>query len=99
MPAAARNGDSFTCAQPFSSGSGTHTGGAIQASGAAQVFINSQPAAVVGDLCICQEPGAAIDRGSSSVKIGGQAAARQGDTCTHQPSSISSGSANVNIGG
>lgn len=97
---AARSNDAHVCPQPLPvPPGGLHVGGVIQAAGAANVFINKIPAAVVGDTCICPEPGNTIKDGSSSVRIGGKAAARQLDGTTHNAGGmIQSGSPNVYIG-
>jgi len=41
------------------------------------------PAARVGDMCTCTGPPDMIAMGSSRVMIGGQPAARMGDTTAH----------------
>ncbi|MNR47683.1 PAAR motif protein [compost metagenome] len=41
------------------------------------------PAAVVGDNCVCTGPPDSITKGSSTVTIGGKAAARMGDSTAH----------------
>lgn len=95
---AARGTDTHICPQPLPGG-GIHVGGAVQAAGTAQVFINKLPAAVVGDLCICPEPGNTIQAGSGTVFIGNKSAARQLDGTTHNPGGmIQTGSPNVYIG-
>ncbi|HEX2535545.1 MAG TPA: PAAR domain-containing protein [Chitinophagaceae bacterium] len=98
---AARNSDTHLCPKPLSSPPNTpHGPGVIMAPGAARVFINSMPAAVAGDTCMCVEPGNTIQSGSSTVLIGGKGAARQMDPTTHAPGGmIQQGSQNVFIGG
>ncbi|AYB33994.1 PAAR domain-containing protein [Chryseolinea soli] len=96
---AARNMDKHVCPQPLSSGTGVHGPGTITATGAAQVYINQQMAAVEGDMCICVEPGNTIKQGSSTVFFKSKAAARQLDPTTHNPGGfIMLGSLNVFIG-
>jgi uncharacterized Zn-binding protein involved in type VI secretion len=63
-----------------------HVGGPILPPGSVQVTIGGLPAACVGDSCLCS--GAAglndpIAKGSTTVKIGGKFAARQGDLTGH----------------
>jgi uncharacterized Zn-binding protein involved in type VI secretion len=62
-----------------------HVGGPILPPGFVQVRIGGMPAACVGDNCICAGAGLTdpIMMGSTSVKIGGKFAARQGDTTMH----------------
>ena len=60
-----------------------HVGGPVIGPGAPQVLIAGQPAAVVGDTCVCVGPPDAIAMGSSSVLIGGKPAARVGDSTVH----------------
>ena len=100
MPAAARAGDSHSCPQtnppPANS---PHTGMPITPAGCiVTVLIGSKPAAVKGAICACAGPPDSINKGSTSVLIGGMAAARQGDTTAHG-GSITSGCTSVIIGG
>ena len=81
MPPAARLFDMHTC--PLVSGTVPHVGGPVAGPGAPNVLIGGMPAAVVGDLCTCVGPPDSIATGSSTVFIGGKAAARQGDTTAH----------------
>lgn len=60
-----------------------HVGGLILGPGCPTVVIGGQPAAVVGDTCLCVGPPDAILTGSSSVYFGGKPAARVGDTTVH----------------
>jgi len=62
-----------------------HVGGPVLPPGSVQVLIGGLPAACVGDNCICTGGGLmdSIVMGSTSVKIGGKFAARQGDTTSH----------------
>jgi uncharacterized Zn-binding protein involved in type VI secretion len=47
------------------------------------VLIGFLPAARVGDMATCVGPPDVIAKGSSKVMIGGQPAARMGDTTAH----------------
>ena len=60
-----------------------HVGGAITGPGCATVLIGGQPAAVMGDMCVCVGPPDSIVLGSTGVMIGGKPAARMGDQCAH----------------
>lgn len=60
-----------------------HVGGPIIGPGVATVLIGKLPASVVGDQCLCVGPPDRIVKGSSTVFIGGKAAARMGDTTAH----------------
>ena len=97
---AARNSDQHVCMKPLSSPpNNPHGPGTIMAAGASKVFINSMPAAVEGDTCICAEPGNSIKKGSSTVFFGGKGAARLLDETVHMAGSfITKGSQNVFIG-
>lgn len=97
MPPAARVTDNHSCPMANPDGS-PHTGGPIMPPGAANVLIGNQPAAIVGSQCTCAGPPDSILSGSSSVKINGQPAARQGDPTSHG-GSITAGFASVIIGG
>ncbi len=55
----------------------------ISGPGVPTVLIGSQPAAVVGDMCVCVGPPDSIVNGSTSVLIGGRPAARMGDPTAH----------------
>ena len=76
MPPAARVGDP------------TNHPGIIGSPGVLSVLIGGQPAAVVGTLHVCALPPLAggphpqtpLIKGSATVRIGGRAAARMGDT-------------------
>jgi len=59
-----------------------HVGGPVL-SGAPNVLINGQPAARVGDACVCVGPPDAVTQGSSKVMIAGAPAARLGDGTAH----------------
>ena len=77
-----------------------HGPGMITAAGLSAVFVNSMPAAVSGDTCVCPEPGNSILKGSSTVFFGNKEAARQFDQTAHAPGGVVQyGSANVFIGG
>lgn len=80
MPPAARITDFHTCPVP---GTPPHVGGPVIGPGAPTVLIGGQPAAVVGDLCVCAGPPDVIVKGSTTVLIGGKPAARMGDLTAH----------------
>lgn len=97
--AAARNFEAHVSTQPLPPpATTTHVGEMIKATGTSKVFINGQHAAEKGDMCVCPESGNTINIGSSSVFIGGKAAARQMDQNTHTRSYIQQGSLVVFIG-
>ncbi|MGB7069381.1 MAG: PAAR domain-containing protein [Pyrinomonadaceae bacterium] len=81
MPPAARLGDMHTC--PMVEWFKPHVGGPILPPCEKQVLIGSLPAARVGDKALCVGPTDAIAKGSPTVFIGGQMAARLGDTTVH----------------
>jgi uncharacterized Zn-binding protein involved in type VI secretion len=81
MGAAARVSDMHVC--PMVTGTVPHVGGPILPGGNTTVLIGGQPAAVVGDKCVCTGPPDAIALGSATVQIGGMPAARMGDTTAH----------------
>ena len=60
-----------------------HVGGLITGPGCPTVLIGGQPAACVGDLCICVGPPDSIAMGSTTVTFGGRPAARMGDSTIH----------------
>jgi uncharacterized Zn-binding protein involved in type VI secretion len=60
-----------------------HVGGPVTGPGVPTVLIGNQPAAVVGDMCVCVGPPDIIANGSTTVLIGGKPAARMGDTTAH----------------
>ncbi len=99
MSAAARINDMHVCpmvtpgAPPV-----PHVGGPIVGPGVPTVLIGGQPAAVLGDSCVCTGPPDSIVKGSATVQIGGKSAARMGDTCAHG-GSIVIGCLTVLIGG
>ncbi len=95
MPAAARVGDLHTC--PMAEGAKPHVGGPVASPGVATVLIGGLPAAVAGTTATCAGPPDAISGGSSSVFIGGAAAARAGDATAHG-GLITSGCPTVSIG-
>jgi uncharacterized Zn-binding protein involved in type VI secretion len=78
---AARIGDMHTC--PMVTGRVPHVGGPILAPGAPTVLIAGQPAATLGDQCMCNGPADMIATGSSTVMINGKPAARMGDRTAH----------------
>jgi len=96
MPAAARATDNHTCTMTNPNGS-PHNGGPI-INGVSTVLIGGLPAATVNSKCTCAGPPDTIQVGSSSVKIGGQDAARQNDTTQHG-GRITGGLSSVIIGG
>lgn len=97
MPPAARITDFHMCPQ-VNPGGVPHVGGPIIGPGAATVLIGGQPAAVVGDSCVCTGPPDTIIKGSATVLIGGKPAARMGDSTAHG-GTIMAGSPMVIIGG
>ncbi len=98
MPAAARINDNHTCPMVNPGSNTPHTGGPVLPPGTPTVLIGGQPAATVGDMCMCSGPPDSIVKGSATVLIGGKPAARQGDTTAHG-GSITAGCATVIIGG
>lgn len=80
MQPAARMSDMHTC--PMVTAVVPHVGGPI-AIGAPTVLISGQPAARVGDMCICTGPPDVIAIGSFKVLICGMPAARLGDMTAH----------------
>ena len=60
-----------------------HVGGLITGPGCPTVLIGGQPAACVGDLCVCVGPPDSIAMGSTTVLFGGRPAARMGDPTVH----------------
>ena len=60
-----------------------HVGVPILPPGGLLVLIGGQPAARVGDMCVCVGPPDVIALGSFTVLIGGQPAARMGDITAH----------------
>ncbi len=81
---AARLGDMHTC--PLAT-PGTppipHVGGPIMPPCYPPVLIGNQPAARVGDMCLCVGPPDSIVQGSTGVFIGNMPAARVGDMTAH----------------
>lgn len=69
-----------TC--PDKTGSTDHVGGPVIA-GSSNVMMGALPVARVGDKLVCRGPNDTIAKGSSSVTINGQAAARVGDMTAH----------------
>jgi uncharacterized Zn-binding protein involved in type VI secretion len=74
-----------------------HVGGPIATPGG-NVLIGGQPAAVAGAVCPCVGPPDAITKGSATVMICGQPAARAGDMTGHG-GTIAQGCPTVQIGG
>ena len=99
MPAAARVSDMHQCPMqtpgvpPI-----PHVGGPILPSGPPTVLIANVPAATVGCSCVCVGPPDSIVKGSTTVTINGQPAARMGDSTAHG-GSIVAGCPTVQIGG
>ncbi len=81
MPPAVRISDMHTC--PLVNGVVPHVGGPVVGPSVPTVLIGGQPAAVVGDMCVCVGPPDTIVKGSGTVFIGGRPAARMGDTTAH----------------
>ena len=75
-----------------------HVGGPILPPGGITVLIGGQPAACMGDMCVCVGPPDSIVLGSTTVMIGGKPAARMGDMTVHG-GSITLGLPTVLIGG
>lgn len=82
MPPAARVTDMHVCPL-VDPGPKPHVGGPILPPGAPTVLIAGQPAAVVGDQCVCVGPPDVIVAGSATVFFGGKPAARLGDSTAH----------------
>jgi uncharacterized Zn-binding protein involved in type VI secretion len=93
---AARIGDMHTC--PMVAGPVPHVGGPILPPGAPTVLIAGQPAATLGDQCMCNGPLDVITKGSLTVMINGKPAARRGDITAHG-GVIVAGAPTVLIGG
>ena len=93
---AARIGDMHTC--PMVTGLVPHVGGPILPPGAPTVLIAGQPAATLGDYCVCIGPTDVITNGSLTVIINGKPAARLGDRTAHG-GVIVAGTPTVLIGG
>jgi uncharacterized Zn-binding protein involved in type VI secretion len=81
MPAAARITDMHACPK-VDPGPKPHVGGPV-VRGEPSVIIGNQPAARVGDKCVCVGPPDSISKGESSVLIGNKPAARLGDSTSH----------------
>lgn len=96
MPPAARIADMHVC--PLFNGIVPHVGGPVTGPSVPTVLISGQPAAVVGDMCVCVGPPDTIIKGSGTVMIGGKPAARIGDTTAHG-GVIVQGAPTVMIGG
>jgi uncharacterized Zn-binding protein involved in type VI secretion len=92
---AARLGDMHAC--PMITVLVPHVGGPIAPPCAPMVLIGGQPAARVGDLCVCVGPPDVIAMGSLGVMIMSQPAARMGDITAHG-GTIVAGMPNVLIG-
>lgn len=82
MPPAATIGNMHVCPL-VNPGPVPHVGGPITGPGVPTVLIGGQPAAVVGDMCVCTGPPDTIVKGSATVLIGGKPAARMGDSTAH----------------
>lgn len=81
MPPAARLTDMHVC--PMVTGLVPHVGGPIIGPCAPTVLIGALPAARITDMCVCVGPPDVIIKGSVSVIIFGQPAARIGDNTVH----------------
>ncbi len=82
MPPASRLGDMHTCPL-VNPGPVPHVGGPILPACMPTVLIGGQPAARVGDMCVCTGPPDVIAKGSPTVLIGNMMAARIGDLTVH----------------
>jgi len=82
MKPAARITDAHICPK-VEPGPVPHVGGPVVGPGVPSVLVGGMPQAVVGDTCICIGPPDKITKGSTSVLIGGKAAARMGDGTAH----------------
>ncbi len=81
---AARIGDMHTCPMVTPGVPPVpHVGGPVSGPCVPTVLIGGQPAAVVGDMCVCVGPPDSIVLGSMGVLIGGKPAARMGDMTAH----------------
>jgi uncharacterized Zn-binding protein involved in type VI secretion len=60
-----------------------HVGGPILPPGCVTVFLDGLPSARVGDQALCVGPPDSIVRGAFPALVGGQPAARQGDSTAH----------------
>lgn len=60
-----------------------HVGGPVLPPGGVTVLIGKQPAARMGDVCVCVGPPDVIAKGSATVLIGKMPAARMGDLTGH----------------
>ena len=99
MPAAAKL--HHTCPLVMSNPSATPhnaAGQLITPTRPSTVMIDGSIAVIVNDMCLCMEPGNSVTRGSTTVKIDGQFAARMGDPTAHG-GMIDQGSSSVFIGG
>lgn len=96
MPPAARLGDMHTC--PMVTALVPHVGGPILPPCAPTVLVGGMPQAKVTDLCTCVGPPDMIVKGSFTVLVNGQPAARLGDMTAHG-GVIVSGFPTVLIGG
>lgn len=81
MPFAARISDMHVC--PMTTGPVPHVGGPVIGPGCPTVLIGGMPAACVGDMAVCTGPPDSIIMGSTTVQIGGNFAARMGDSTAH----------------
>lgn len=78
--------------------SSPHVGGVVNPPGCSSVLIEGKFAARQGDMLTCTGPPDSIMKGSTTVKIGGQPAARKDDPTMHG-GMITVGSFTVMIGG
>lgn len=78
----ARVGDLHTCPMCEPPGK-PHIGGPVLPPGVPTVLVGGRPVAVSGGRCVCVGPPDSIPPTGSSVKIGGQFAARAGDATAH----------------
>ena len=78
---ASRITDMHTC--PMVTGVVPHVGGPILPPAALNVLTGMLPQARVGDMCVCVGPPDVIVKGSMTVLVKGQPAARMGDMTAH----------------
>jgi uncharacterized Zn-binding protein involved in type VI secretion len=98
MPPAAKLHHVCPLSNPASGTPHNSAGQTILISRPSTVMIDSHPAVIANDLCLCVDPGNMVMRGSATVMIDGMPAARMGDPTTHG-GQIDQGSSSVLIGG
>ncbi len=80
MPAA-RVGDMHTC--PMTTGPVPHVGGPVLPPGAVMILVGGQPAARIGDMCVCVGPPDSIVKGAMPVRMMNMPASRMTDQTAH----------------